>query len=39
MLLGLREMNHILFIEGNWFANDFTGLVPPWDDNYGIQSS
>ena len=24
---------HILFIEGNWFANDFTGLVPPWDDN------
>ena len=25
--------NHILFIEGNWFANDFTGLTPPWDDN------
>ena len=24
---------HILFIEGNWFANDFTGLTPPWDDN------
>ncbi len=23
---------HILFIEGNWFANDFTGLTPPWDD-------
>ena len=25
--------NHILFIEGNWFANDFTGLTPPWDNN------
>lgn len=24
---------HILFIEGNWFANDFTGLAPPWDPN------
>ncbi len=24
---------HIIFIEGNWFANDFTGLTPPWDDN------
>ena len=27
------DNNHILFIEGNWFANDFTGLTPPWDDN------
>ena len=26
--------NHLLFIEGNWFANDFTGLTPPWDDNF-----
>ncbi|MEL6652568.1 MAG: cellulase family glycosylhydrolase, partial [Bacteroidota bacterium] len=25
------DPNHILFIEGNWFANDFTGLTPPWD--------
>ena len=25
--------NHIIFIEGNWFANDFTGLTPPWDNN------
>lgn len=24
---------HIIFIEGNWFANDFTGLTPPWDPN------
>jgi endoglucanase len=31
----IREVdkNHILFIEGNSFANDFTGLTPPWDDN------
>jgi len=27
------DQTHILFIEGNWFANDFTGLTPPWDDN------
>lgn len=27
------DSRHILFIEGNWFANDFTGLTPPWDDN------
>lgn len=25
------DTQHILFIEGNWFANDFTGLTPPWD--------
>ena len=27
------DKNHILFIEGNWFATDFNGLTPPWDDN------
>ena len=27
------DQNHIIYIEGNWFANDFTGLTPPWDDN------
>ncbi len=27
------DTNHILFIEGNHFATDFTGLTPPWDDN------
>ncbi|MGE5394370.1 MAG: carbohydrate-binding protein [Candidatus Saccharibacteria bacterium] len=27
------DTNHMLFIEGNWFANDFTGLTPPWDSN------
>ncbi len=32
---GIRSVdtNHVLFIEGNWYANDFTGLTPPWDDN------
>jgi hypothetical protein len=25
--------NHILFIEGNWYANDFAGLTPAWDAN------
>ena len=29
----VHDQNHILFIEGNWFANDFTGLTPPWDNN------
>ena len=29
----LVDTNHILFIEGNWYANDFSGLTPPWDDN------
>ena len=30
----IREVDqkHIIFIEGNWYANDFTGLTPPWDD-------
>ena len=27
------DPTHIIFIEGNWFANDFTGLTPPWDEN------
>ena len=27
------DSNHILFIEGNGFANDFSGLTPPWDSN------
>jgi hypothetical protein len=25
--------NHILFIEGNWYSNDYTGLTPAWDPN------
>lgn len=27
------DTTHMIIIEGNWFANDFTGLTPPWDDN------
>ena len=31
----IREVdnNHIVFIEGNWYATTFNGLMPPWDDN------
>ena len=25
--------DHIIFIEGNGFANDFNGMTPPWDNN------
>ncbi len=27
------DQNHIIFIEGNGFANDFRDLTPPWDTN------
>ncbi len=27
------DQNHILFIEGNWYATDFTNLTPPFDGN------
>ncbi|MBK7107260.1 MAG: cellulase family glycosylhydrolase [Ignavibacteriae bacterium] len=27
------DTNHILFIEGNWYATDFNGLTPTWDEN------
>jgi endoglucanase len=27
------DRNHIIFIEGNHFATDFSGLTPPWDEN------
>lgn len=31
----IREVdkNHLIVIEGNWFANDFSGLTPAWDTN------
>ena len=31
----IREVdtNHMIIIEGNWFANDYTGITAPWDDN------
>jgi endoglucanase len=27
------DSNHIVFIEGNWYATDFNLLTPPFDDN------
>jgi|GEM_PF-301752 len=27
------DNNHILFIEGNSYANDYTGMTPKWDNN------
>ncbi len=27
------DANHLIFIEGNWYATDFSGLTPPWDAN------
>lgn len=27
------DQNHVIFIEGNWYATDFAGLSPPWDEN------
>lgn len=32
---GIRsvDINHIIYIEGNSYANDHRGLLPPWDDN------
>ena len=31
----IREVdnNHIVYIEGNWYGTDFSGLTPPWDEN------
>lgn len=32
---GIRSVdtNHIIYIEGNSYANDHSGLTPPWDNN------
>ncbi|MEW5798326.1 MAG: cellulase family glycosylhydrolase [Bacteroidota bacterium] len=27
------DKNHIIFVEGNWYATDFSGLTPAWDAN------
>ncbi|GAB4378602.1 MAG: hypothetical protein Kow0042_27190 [Calditrichia bacterium] len=27
------DPNHLVFIEGNWYATDFSQLTPPWDSN------
>jgi hypothetical protein len=30
------DQNHILFVEGDLFAEDINGLLPAWDDNMAI---
>lgn len=30
------DTHHIIFVEGNCYANNFQGLLPPWDDNMVI---
>lgn len=27
------DKNHIVYIEGNWYATDFNSLTPAWDNN------
>lgn len=27
------DSNHIIFIEGNGWANNYAGILPPWDNN------
>jgi len=27
------DTTHIIFVEGNWYATDFNGMTPAWDDN------
>ena len=27
------DTNHIVFVEGNWYATDFNGMTPAWDAN------
>lgn len=30
------DQNHLIFIEGNWFANDYNGLPSIWDNNLAL---
>lgn len=30
------DTNHLIFIEGNGWANNYHGLMPPWDDNMAV---
>ncbi|MBN2281112.1 MAG: cellulase family glycosylhydrolase [Candidatus Marinimicrobia bacterium] len=38
LITAIREVdrNHLIFIEGNWFANDHSGLWPFDDDNVAL---
>lgn len=28
-----HDKQHIIFVQGNFYGNDYTGLTPPWDNN------
>ncbi len=30
------DQHHLIFIEGNGWANNYNGLLPPWDDNMAV---
>jgi hypothetical protein len=30
------DTNHLLFLEGNCYAGNYNGILPPWDDNLVI---
>jgi endoglucanase len=34
----IREVdtNHIVFVSGDWFSEQFQGMVPPWESNMAI---
>lgn len=38
LTVAIREVdtNHLLFLEGNWFANDYGGLPAIWDNNMAL---
>lgn len=29
------DQNHLILVEGNWYATNFDQLTPPWDSNMG----
>lgn len=29
----LHDKKHLVFVQGNWYGNDYNGLTPPWDSN------
>lgn len=30
------DKNHLIIIEGNGFGNNYSGMLPPWDDNMAL---